>query len=161
MENEAGRDPILLAPGEGTRYRARGSEMVYKALASSTEGRFSFVERVLPPGGRMPPPHRHLASDEGFYVLDGEVTFLLDSGEHLATKGWWALVPGGAAHTFGNRSERPASVLVVHAPPLDAYFAELDELWRRAEPPSSEEERELMRRHEMEPVELAGHDQED
>ena len=43
-------------------------------------------------------------------------------------------MPRGAGHTFGNRSEEPARLLVLHAPAMDAYFAELDALWsgRRA-----------------------------
>ena len=37
--------------GEGQRRQARGSEMWFKATGASTEGRFSLMERSLPPGG--------------------------------------------------------------------------------------------------------------
>ena len=49
---------IRLERGEGLRREARGSEMWFKATASGTDGRFSLMERTLPPGGRMPPAHR-------------------------------------------------------------------------------------------------------
>jgi hypothetical protein len=62
------------------------------------------------------------------------------------------LVPRGAAHTFGNSSDAPARLLVLHAPAMDAYFAELDEMWSRDNPPTPEEERALMSRHGMEPA---------
>jgi quercetin dioxygenase-like cupin family protein len=142
--------PLVLRPTEGVRYKARGSEMSFKALASTAGGHFSLMERALPPGGRMPPAHRHLACDEAYYVLEGEVTFLLEGLEHVGAEGWWVLVPGGASHTFGNRSAGPARVLVIHAPPLDSYFADLHDLWHRPEPPTREEEIDLMRRHGME-----------
>jgi hypothetical protein len=62
-------------------------------------------------------------------------------------------VPSGVAHTFGNVGETPARLLIVHAPAADAYFAELQALWSGANPPTLEEERALMRRHGLEPVE--------
>ncbi len=125
--------------------------MTFKALASVGDGHFSFMERSLPPGGRMPLPHRHNTGDEAIYVLDGEVTFVIKGDERVGRRGWWALVPRGIVHTFGNTSVAPALVLVLHAPPLDAYFAELHELWNRGEPPDEQEKLELMRRHGMEP----------
>src|SRR5688500_8818943 len=46
--------------GQGVAtYEARGSRMWFKATADTTGGRFSLMERSLPAGGRMPPPHRH------------------------------------------------------------------------------------------------------
>src|SRR5688572_27347792 len=43
---------IVLGPGEGTTYAARGSVMTFKALAGDTGTAFSFMEREMPPGGR-------------------------------------------------------------------------------------------------------------
>jgi oxalate decarboxylase/phosphoglucose isomerase-like protein (cupin superfamily) len=62
------------------------------------------------------------------------------------------LVPRGAGHTFGNDGDEPARLLVLHAPAMDAYFAELDALWSGPEPPSPEQERALMGRYGMEPA---------
>ena len=41
---------------------------------------------------------------------------------------------------------------MLHAPAMDAYFAELDALWSGAAPPTAEAERELMSRYGMEPA---------
>jgi len=60
------------------------------------------------------------------------------------------LVPRGTAHTFGNVSDEPARLLVIHAPAMDAYFAALHQLWHRDQPPSADEERALMARFGME-----------
>ena len=59
--------------------------------------------------------------------------------------------PRGAAHTFGNDGEEPARLLVLHAPAMDAYFAELDALWSGENPPAPADERALMARYGMEP----------
>jgi mannose-6-phosphate isomerase-like protein (cupin superfamily) len=142
----------VFGPGEGTRHEARGSEMFFKARAATTGGRFSLMERTLPPGGRMPPPHIHTGCDEAYFVLDGDVTFVLAGEERVEGPQTFVFVPGGTAHTFGNRSEQPARLLVLHAPALDGYFAELEALWHRAEPPTVEEERALMQRHGMRPA---------
>jgi mannose-6-phosphate isomerase-like protein (cupin superfamily) len=138
--------------GEGRRHEARGSVMNFKATADLAGGRFSLMERTLPPGGRMPPPHVHVGNDEAYFVLDGDVTFVLDGSKVVHGPETFVLVPGGTGHTFGNTSTAPARLLVLHSPPLDAYFAELAELWSRPEPPSVDEEQALMRRHGMTPA---------
>jgi hypothetical protein len=69
--------PIVLGPGQGDALQARGSLILFKAVAATTGGAFSLHERHLPPGGRKPPPHRHTDCQEAFFVLDGEVEFTL------------------------------------------------------------------------------------
>jgi len=142
----------VLRRGEGLRYEARGSVMFFKAVAATTNGRLSLMERTLPPGGRMPPPHRHSGNDEAYFVLGGEVTFVLDGQTTRGGPETFVLVPAGAGHTFGNTSESTARLLVIHAPALDGYFSELQQLWAGDVPPQPDEERALMRRHGMEPA---------
>ena len=62
----------------------------------------------------------------------------------------FVLVPSGPAHTFGTAGETEARLLVIHAPAMDAYFAGLHDLWNRATPPTTDEERALMARFGME-----------
>lgn len=138
--------------GEGLRREARGSEMWFKATAASTSGRFSLMERTLPPGGRMPPAHRHSANDEAYFVLEGIVEFRIGDDVSTGGSGVFVQVPAGEAHTFGNTSSEPARLLVLHAPALDDYFEELERLWSSPTSPEREAEVALMRRHGMEPV---------
>ena len=141
----------VLGPGEGSRrYTARGSVMYFKALAEQDGGDFSLMERTLPAGGRRPPPHRHTNCSEAYFVLDGLVSVTVEDHELTVGPEGFVLVPRGTAHTFGNAADREARLLVIHAPAMDAYFAELHELWNRAEPPSPDEERALMARFGME-----------
>jgi mannose-6-phosphate isomerase-like protein (cupin superfamily) len=145
-------EPSIIAAGKGTIVTARGSVMAFKAIAAQTGGDFSLMERTVPPRGRRPLPHRHVNCSEAFWVLDGTITFVLDGVGQRGRRDDFLLVPRGAGHTFGNDGEEPARLLVLHAPAMDAYFAELDALWSRQTPPSPEEERALMSRYGMEPA---------
>lgn len=137
--------------GEGLRYEARGSEMWFKATATDTGGRFSFMERTLPPGGSMPPPHRHQGNDEAYFVLNGTVEFRVSGEVFQGISGTFVLVRAGEVHTFGNTSGEDARLLVLHSPGLDQYFKELELLWASIDPPDYDAQIALMRRHGMEP----------
>ncbi len=146
------RTATVFGPDQGREFTARGSAMVFKATAESTDGAFSFMERNLPPGGRPPPRHVHLAADEAFYVLSGQITFYLDDETTTCGPGSFVLAPGGVMHSFANESAEPARLLIIHAPAMDAYFRELHELWADpAAPPDRATELDLMRRHGMRP----------
>jgi quercetin dioxygenase-like cupin family protein len=145
-------DFLVLSPGSGEQLMVRGSTLLFKATAASTGGAFSLHERLVPAGGRRPPAHVHPDRVEAFWVLDGDAEFELDGELIPAGAGSFVLVPGGVAHTFGAGQERPARLLVWHAPALDGYFRELAELWSAAGPPDRDVELDLMRRHGMRPV---------
>jgi len=126
--------------------------MVFKALAEQDGGDFSLMERTLPPGGRRPPPHRHTNCSEAYFVLEGEVTVVVEGEERTVGPEGFVLIPRGTAHTFGNTGPAEARLLVIHAPAMDAYFAGLHELWNRGEAPAPDEERALMARFGMDPA---------
>ncbi len=143
----------VVGRGEGERtFTARGSVMLFKALAERDDGDFSLMERTLPPHGRRPPPHRHTNCSEAYFVLDGRVTVVVENEELLVGPEGFVLVPRGTVHTFGNDGDEEARLLVIHAPAMDAYFAGLHQLWNRDVPPSTDEERALMARFGMEPA---------
>jgi len=145
-------EPSIVPAGQGKILAARGSVMAFKAVAAHTGGDFSLMERTVPPHGRRPPPHRHVNCSEAFWVLDGTITFVLDGVSRSGRRDDFLLVPRGAGHTFGNDGDEPARLLVLHAPAMDGYFAELDVLWAGEQPPGPAAERELMARYGMEPA---------
>ena len=148
-----GAASVILGPGEGhAHYTARGSEMFFKAVAGLDDGDLSLMERTLPPGGRRPPAHRHVNCSEAYFVLDGEVTVIVEDEELRVGPEGFVLVPRGTAHTFGNFIWFQGYVLVIPAPAMDAYFAALHALWNRPEPPAPDEERALMSRFGMDPA---------
>jgi quercetin dioxygenase-like cupin family protein len=144
-------EAIVVPPGGGDELTARGSTLLFKAVAATTGGAFSLHERRVPAGGRRPPAHVHPDRVEAFWVLEGAAEFELDGVLTTGTAGTFVLVPGGVGHTFGATATADAHVLVLHAPALDGYFRDLQDLWSHEQPPSREEELALMRRHGMRP----------
>jgi mannose-6-phosphate isomerase-like protein (cupin superfamily) len=70
------------------------------ARGDETGGSFDLVEMLAVPPGHMPPLHVHHAQDEGFYVLEGEVTFHMPGTEVTLGAGDWFLAPRGIPHTY-------------------------------------------------------------
>src|SRR5262249_33828125 len=69
----------------------------------------------VPPGGG-PPPHVHSREEEGFYILEGEITFTIGENRLVAHAGMFANMPIGTAHSFKNESGKPARMLISVAP---------------------------------------------
>jgi mannose-6-phosphate isomerase-like protein (cupin superfamily) len=63
-----------------------------------------------------PETHTHDAEDDAFYMLEGELTFVVDGEELVAGARTFVLVPPGVPHTFANRRDEIARFVNVHAP---------------------------------------------
>ncbi len=111
-----------------TRVEAKTSSIYPAPYDSWMEGRrtlllgraggltqFSVNVTILRPGARSSLRHWHLNEDEFVMVLDGELTLVMDSGEHVMRAGDCAAFPAGVAdgHTFVNRSAAEGRFLVV------------------------------------------------
>jgi mannose-6-phosphate isomerase-like protein (cupin superfamily) len=62
------------------------------------------------------PLHVHDRYDEAFYVLAGEVNFVVGGTTSVAEVGAFVFVPRGEAHRFWNESPTPARMLVIGSP---------------------------------------------
>lgn len=69
-----------------------------------TGGRYSLMHETLPKGSGAP-PHKHTWSDEHFYMLEGEVTFMIGDDIRTASKGDFVYVPRNTPHAFRVDSE--------------------------------------------------------
>lgn len=69
------------------------------ADANDTGGRWSMMEQEMPKGAG-PSPHRHLWSDETFYLLDGTITFLIGDEVRTAHKGAFVMISRSVRHGF-------------------------------------------------------------
>lgn len=86
---------------------------------------FDLLEMTVPPGPGVTPLHIHHDNDEGFYVLEGELTVRIEDETHVLEAGEYALGPRGVPHTYRNSGERPARVLILYAP--GAHWRMLEE----------------------------------
>ena len=63
-----------------------------------------------------PPLHAHARHAEAFFVMDGELTFRLEDGEHRVGPKSWVFVPPEVVHTFAVTGDASASWLDLHVP---------------------------------------------
>jgi quercetin dioxygenase-like cupin family protein len=116
--------PTLRAPAEGRTIAVVGDVYRFLATAEDTNGKYAMWEAIVPPGGG-PPPHVHSREEEGFYILEGEITFQIGEERVLATAGMFANMPVGTQHSFKNESSLPAKMLISVAPAgLEQMFFE-------------------------------------
>ncbi|WP_127903009.1 cupin domain-containing protein [Solirhodobacter olei] len=82
---------------------------------------FGLYRQVLEPGARTSTRHWHEVEDEFLYVLSGTPTVIENDGPHELSPGDICCWPGGVpnAHTVENRSDRPATILILGSRPGD------------------------------------------
>src|SRR5450432_2548869 len=97
----------LKQPGEGRTIAVVGDVYRFLATGDDTNGKYAMWEAIVPPGGG-PPPHVHSREEEGFYILEGEITVTVGEKRIVATAGFSANVSVGTLHSFKNESGRPA-----------------------------------------------------
>jgi mannose-6-phosphate isomerase-like protein (cupin superfamily) len=119
------RTPTLRTAAEGRAVGVVGDVYRFLATGAETAGKYALWEALVPPGGG-PPPHVHSREEEGFQVLDGEITFTIDGRRVVAGPGTFANMPVGTPHSFRNESGRPARMLLWVAPAgLEQMFFEV------------------------------------
>jgi len=115
---------VVLGPGEGRRIPR--TTVTVKVERRHSGGTMTAYETTVESrrAGRV--AHIHRTWDEAFYVLAGEVTFLVDGATHTLGAGSFVFVPHGVLHTFWNADDEPARLLIVFTPSgMEDYFDEL------------------------------------
>ncbi|MES2570720.1 MAG: cupin domain-containing protein [Verrucomicrobiota bacterium] len=115
---------ILALPGEGKIYSAVGDRYRLLASGEQTSGAYTLFEAFVPPGGG-PPPHLHTREEESFYVLEGSMTFQVETRTLTAGPGTFVQVPRGTLHAFKNNGTLPVRMLIQCAPAgFERFLAE-------------------------------------
>ncbi len=114
---------IVLGPGEGKMVLVPGHKITHKISGEDTDGRFSLLEVEL--NGDGPPQHIHKTEDETFYVLEGEVKFLLGEHTSIAKAGTFVNIPRGTRHAFCRVDKKNAKLLATFTPAgFEKFFDE-------------------------------------
>lgn len=108
--------------GERSPLNVLGMPLTFLCDARETGGAWSLFEEDIPLG-MGPPPHRH-DWDEAYYVLAGEVEFLVDGETVRSSAGDFNYLPRNTVHGFKGASEEPARVLIFAAPAHACDFFE-------------------------------------
>ena len=110
-QSEAGSEAPVEIP-------ALGLHLAVRLPKAASGGELAILETVNAPGFG-PPLHRHHET-EVFRVLEGEYLYEVDGRRFHSRAGDVVSVPGGAAHTFLNVSDRPSRQIVLMLPAMDA-----------------------------------------
>jgi quercetin dioxygenase-like cupin family protein len=139
---------FIKQPGEGRTVAVVGDVYRFLATGEDTNGKYAQWEALVPPGGG-PPPHVHSREEEGFYILEGEITILVGDKRLVAGPGMFANMAVGTQHSFKNETDRPARMLISVAPAgLEKMFFEVGQpvpaRATTAPPPTREEIEKLL-----------------
>jgi mannose-6-phosphate isomerase-like protein (cupin superfamily) len=104
--------PVALSKDDGEARWWFGSLAVIKLTAAEAGGLMSIVEITEPPGAEAP-LHVHHREDEGFWILEGAVTFEVGEATFEASAGDFAFGPRDVPHryTVGNAGCRMLFIL--------------------------------------------------
>lgn len=105
----------FIAPGDGARAMAGGNQITFKFGPDQAAEDLSLFESGIPAGGGVF-PHMHEEYEEAFYVLEGEVSFLLGSDWRVGGPGTVVHVPKRCIHAFKSPGPSEARLLVMHTP---------------------------------------------
>src|SRR5215203_1352533 len=128
--NNAGEDAASRTfahdPGEGEAWWWFGLLATVKVTGEQTGGRYALLE-ILAPDGYEGVLHVHHFEDEGFYILEGEMTFYVSEQTIKAHPGSFLFGPKDVPHAFTVDSG-PAKLLFVLSPAgLEAGIREMGE----------------------------------
>ena len=101
---------IVVRNGEGHRV----GNVEFLARTADTP-RFTLGIIEIAPGRELE-AHVHPDEDDAFYIVEGEMTFVVSDEEVAAPPGTFVLVPPGVEHAFRNDGEVPVRMLNIHAP---------------------------------------------
>jgi quercetin dioxygenase-like cupin family protein len=111
--------PVMIRPDEGERLERPGISS-HRVLAELPE--FEVIEMSFEPGWEGVEPHSHGDHVDSFYVLQGEVEFLIEDRTIRGGPGTYVAVPQGVVHGVRNPGPGRIRVLNIHAP--DVGFIE-------------------------------------
>jgi quercetin dioxygenase-like cupin family protein len=119
------KQAMLVRQGEGEVLNVMGAGVRFLCDSGRTGKAWSMMETILPKDSG-PPLHEH-PWDEAYYVIEGEVRFLLGSEAKVVGAGDFLYAPGGTLHGFQGLSDQPARVLILDVPGhAEAFFREVE-----------------------------------
>ena len=115
----------IVEPNKGRHIAVAGDINTIVASKEDTGGTYSFIEAKVFPGGG-PAPHIQTREHEGFYVIEGKITFKVDNQTIEAKPGTFVNVPPNVLHSFKNETNEVAKLIIILSPPgLEQLFVEV------------------------------------
>ena len=125
----------VVQSNEGQQLDVFGDGYRLLATGGQTEGTLAAVEVTVSPLNGAP-PHVNNREAIGWYVIEGSLRFLTESGEFDLDAGGWFYSPKGTMHTFRNATDEPVKALMLAVPSgMDAFFTEVGRELNGSAPP--------------------------
>src|SRR5688572_26406856 len=97
---------VSLQPSQPELITYDAGTVRYLATSEDTNGAWSLVELTEMPGYKTR-LHRHLHTDEAYYVLEGVLTARIADKTYELPAGSYILIPHGTPHAQGNLGKVP------------------------------------------------------
>ncbi|HEY0764770.1 MAG TPA: cupin domain-containing protein [Pyrinomonadaceae bacterium] len=114
-QDKDGPKIIALKSGEPDELTYDAGTVRFLASSKDTNGAWSLVELTEKPGYKTR-LHRHIYTDEAYYVLEGVLTAKIADKTYELPAGSYILIPHGTPHAQGNIGKVPVKVLLTMTP---------------------------------------------
>lgn len=116
----------IIAAGESKSQSFFGTFLDWKATAETTDGALSLVEAQGFKGAE-PPIHYHENADEFFYVISGDMTFMVGSEIKRVGGGGFVWIPRMIVHGFAIHSAEAKFLFGFVPAGLERMFQEVEQ----------------------------------
>jgi quercetin dioxygenase-like cupin family protein len=113
---------------QDTVVRFLGFPTAVRATSAMTNGAYGLIESWEMPPGFTSPYHVHHREDESFYVVEGEMAFVVDGEWLKAGPGTYLFGPREIPHGFKVIGDKPARLLLWATPAgFESFVLELSQ----------------------------------
>jgi quercetin dioxygenase-like cupin family protein len=117
--------PVYAMEGAVRSFWGPGDRYTFLVTGDESAGSMFALDCVVGAGGG-PPPHRHLAEDELFYLYGGSISFTAGGETRTVSAGESVFVPRGTAHAYRNDGQTEARMIAVYTPAgMEGWFREV------------------------------------
>jgi mannose-6-phosphate isomerase-like protein (cupin superfamily) len=140
--NANARSPVH-GTADGEVYWGPGDRYVFHVTGAESGGSMFALDCLVGRGGG-PPPHRHLAEDELFFLYDGSIEFSSAGKTYVVSAGEAIFVQKRTPHSYRNVGTGNALMYTIYTPAgMEGWFREVFERVRpgdfdTAPPPADE-----------------------
>ena len=111
----------------GEAYWGPGDRYVFHVTGAESGASMFALDCLVGPGGG-PPPHRHLAEDELFFLYEGSIELNAAGKTYVVSAGEAIFVPKGTTHSYRNVGEGNALMYTIYTPAgMEGWFREVFE----------------------------------
>ena len=105
----------IVKANSGNRFSFGSDEITIMVSAEESDGTYSLMHWIVPPNA-VAPPHIHENYEETFYLLSGELEFLIGNETTPVQAGDFIRAPKGTRHGYTNPSNQRVELLVGFTP---------------------------------------------